>query len=526
MFKQFVNISRVRFIIIIIVLTISQILNTVATYVTDIQMNFIIKGRINAFIIITIIQLLLFTINDFMYNLSSYQWNKQTQYYFHDVRNKESHVFLQKQDKSVSSMQNALGNDLNILNDDYFVRNFDLIANIIYQFLAINTLLKFDWILVFFTIIMALISLLIPKICQKYTVTQTKKVSDSNNAFLNLIKEWTSGLEVARQYKIGRAFKLALGKGSQKLENSQIARKKVLTWAEFIQSIADAIGRVGITVIAGLLYFGNRVGFGVIVTASVFADGIFSTLLDIVEDINYIKSTKSIRDQTLKKQVSLPSSQSSNAKTQSIEKIKLHNLSYSYNGESILHYPDLTITRSEKILLYGKSGSGKTTLIELIMGLKKPLTGTVSFFNTKGEKVKPDFAEFAYLPQDLVLFPGSVIENITMFKTMPLKVVQDAANLVALPNEFLFKNINASKSILSGGQQQKVVLARALVHKKSIMLLDEPISAIDKISSNKILSELLTSNKTLIMISHNLTEKEKSQFNKKIYLGKGIINES
>lgn len=217
MFKQFVNISRVRFIIIIIVLTISQILNTVATYVTDIQMNFIIKGRINAFIIITIIQLLLFTINDFMYNLSSYQWNKQTQYYFHDVRNKESHVFLQKQDKSVSSMQNALGNDLNILNDDYFVRNFDLIANIIYQFLAINTLLKFDWILVFFTIIMALISLLIPKICQKYTVTQTKKVSDSNNAFLNLIKEWTSGLEVARQYKIGRAFKLALGKGSQKL---------------------------------------------------------------------------------------------------------------------------------------------------------------------------------------------------------------------------------------------------------------------------------------------------------------------
>lgn len=228
----------------------------------------------------------------------------------------------------------------------------------------------------------------------------------------------------------------------------------------------------------------------------------------------------------MKKQVSLPSSQSSNAKTQSIEKIKLHNLSYSYNGESILHYPDLTITRGEKILLYGKSGSGKTTLIELIMGLKKPLTGTVSFFNTKGEKVKPDFAEFAYLPQDLVLFPGSVIENITMFKTMPLKVVQDAANLVALPNEFLFKNINASKSILSGGQQQKVVLARALVHKKSIMLLDEPISAIDKISSNKILSELLTSNKTLIMISHNLTEKEKSQFNKKIYLGKGIINES
>lgn len=58
------------------------------------------------------------------------------------------------------------------------------------------------------------------------------------------------------------------------------------------------------------------------------------------------------------------------------------------------------------------------------------------------------------------------------------------------------------------------------------MLLDEPISAIDKISSNKILSELLTNNKTLIMISHNLTEKEKSQFNKKIYLGKGIINES
>lgn len=76
----------------------------------------------------------------------------------------------------------------------------------------------------------------------------------------------------------------------------------------------------------------------------------------------------------------------------------------------------------------------------------------------------------------------------------------------------MFKYISALQSILSEGQQQKVILARALAND------------IDKVSSNKILSELLTGNKTIVMISHDLTENQKNQFNQKIYLEKKMNN--
>lgn len=70
-----------------------------------------------------------------------------------------------------------------------------------------------------------------------------------------------------------------------------------------------------------------------------------------------------------------------------------------------------------------------------MMWLEKPIKGTVLFCNNKDETVMPDYAETGYLSQNLVLFPGKVIENITMIKNMPLQEVQETTKIVMLPNE-------------------------------------------------------------------------------------------
>lgn len=89
-------------------------------------------------------------------------------------------------------------------------------------------------------------------------------------------------------------------------------------------------------------------------------------------------------------------------------------------------FPDFQVKAGEKILLTGDSGTGKSTLLKLILGELQASRGKIQYFNQKGEKIQPDLAEIGYLPQDPVLFPVTIVENITMFNSKLLSRVKSA----------------------------------------------------------------------------------------------------
>lgn len=196
--------------------------------------------------------------------------------------------------------------------------------------------------------------------------------------------------------------------------------------------------------------------------------------------------------------------------------ITLSDVSFTYETSPILEHLSLSVHQGDFLGIIGPNGSGKTTLLKLMLGLLKPDTGSIHIF---GEPIESftRWMDIGYVPQRAGLtsthFPITVEEIVHMgrirnnhfgfFTTQDHSAVTqalDQVGLLPLRNSILHH--------LSGGQQQKVFIARALVSHPKLLILDEPTVGIDQESQSSFYELLHTLNKeqgiTLILISHDI----------------------
>jgi molybdate transport system ATP-binding protein len=172
------------------------------------------------------------------------------------------------------------------------------------------------------------------------------------------------------------------------------------------------------------------------------------------------------------------------------------------------------LNKGDFLSIYGESGAGKTSILRLIAGLEDMQNGslenngTIWFDSTKKINLKPQHRSIGFVFQDNSLFPNmTVLENLEF----ALKEGQPKSSVHELISSFGIEDlINRNISSLSGGQQQKVALARAIVQKPDILLLDEPLSAIDDANRHMLQNLLLKIHNqyelTTILVSHNVPE--------------------
>lgn len=140
--------------------------------------------------------------------------------------------------------------------------------------------------------------------------------------------------------------------------------------------------------------------------------------------------------------------------------------------------------------------------------------------------IKPDLAKIGYIAQDPVLFPSTIKNNITMFDPQLNQLAEPAAVTVGLKPDLaqfaqgIETKVNLQKLNVSGGQRQKIILARSQIHDSKILLIDEGTSAIDKAGTRAILQELLKMPSAVIFIAHNFDEKLQLLFDREIHLSK------
>lgn len=202
--------------------------------------------------------------------------------------------------------------------------------------------------------------------------------------------------------------------------------------------------------------------------------------------------------------------------------VKLVNVSTYYSGERRPAIVDinLELQLGDFALIVGPNGSGKTTLLETILGLLKPRKGKVYLFGRElgrgGENLR---RLCSYLPQDFMKPVGEpfTVKEVVAMGLSPLKPLgrlhEREWREVYRVLELLGVEELAERPFgrLSGGQQQKVMLARALVRRPRLLLLDEPFSAMDTESRRQLASTLLPglsrSGVTIVMVSHDLSFK-------------------
>jgi ABC-type multidrug transport system fused ATPase/permease subunit len=197
-----------------------------------------------------------------------------------------------------------------------------------------------------------------------------------------------------------------------------------------------------------------------------------------------------------------------------IHTIRFRNVSFGYSERpAVLTDVDLTIGRGEVIGVVGHSGSGKTTLIQLLMGLHTPQQGDVLVNDISRAEVSPESWSrlVTYVPQDTRLMAGTIDDNVKFMRDHVSDADVDrallAANLLLPPDRFAdgkHTDLGVAGRQFSGGQKQRLAIARALATNPSVLVLDEPTSSLDVESENVIVETMnrLKGSVTTIVVTH------------------------
>ncbi len=411
-------------------------------------------------------------------------------------------------------MENELNSNLQLLNKNYANQLLNIIQSIFLLITSISTLFLMNWSLTLLACILALTTLYIPRFTRKKSSLATKQISNKNSKYLLAIEDWFNGLEELRKYAAFDKLNLVMQKTSRQLENAFVKKQKIISIADFLNGCTNSFSQIAITFLAAILFFNHQVTFGVVIAAGNFSTSILSALLTITTAMTRMQSVQEINKQIIElQQFNRPSKKPNNE----IYSISTHNLSISFqNGE--------TLKLLTKLLAYGDSGVGKSTLFKLILHQIKPTSGQVIFKDKYNRKLEPNYAQIGYIPQDGHLFPVSISDNITMFNASLNSLVKKFVERTHLKKDVLNMSngvetkVDLDKSNFSGGQKQKIILARNEIRNFPIMLADEATSAIDSTNTYHILKNLVSSNQTVIVIAHNLDPITENLFDRKIHL--------
>lgn len=196
--------------------------------------------------------------------------------------------------------------------------------------------------------------------------------------------------------------------------------------------------------------------------------------------------------------------------------IQFTDVSYQVNDQKIISHITGSFQKGKITALVGPSGAGKTTLLKLCNGLISPTSGAIEINGEKSTQIAPTILRrtVGIALQDAPIIKGSVYENLSLPLTLQQKTLRKQKAIELLEEVGLNQNLlNQNAAELSGGQRQKLSLARTLVNASSILLLDEITSSLD-VHSTKEIEQLIQSinekyGTTIIWITHNLEQAKK-----------------
>lgn len=210
--------------------------------------------------------------------ISQTLFSKQTQDYLDILRQKMVKHFYSTNNQTVSEMQNELGNNLDMLTDNYINSIFQIIRNSFSLLLIIGVLFQLNWTLLVLTTVLAIINLVTPKIMEKATDKANKQVSIENNRLLKAISNWLSGMNELRRYSSFTTMFETINKADSDLENSNVTSVKNVSLSFFISDFANVISQIVISLWAGILFFQGRITVGAALVVGDFISQVFNIL--------------------------------------------------------------------------------------------------------------------------------------------------------------------------------------------------------------------------------------------------------
>lgn len=285
--------------------------------------------------------------------------------------------------------------------------------------------------------------------------------------------------------------------------------------------------------LSGSVSLGTAISF--LSLASAFLSPV-ATLLESYSQLVMVKSYISKVSEVLDKKVEI-SEKSMISLRDPIHSLVLKDASYTYSSFDPLCVQDLNldIQKGDKIAIVGPSGSGKSTVLKMLSGALQPKDGTIEINGHSITELSRDSLSdrLVYCSQKSALFNGTIFENISAGKIVDSEQLLHMTNvceklglmeIIASSPMGIQTNISMGGKNISGGQLQRLVLARAIFSDADFLLLDEPTSALDNLSEAKIFEYIDSLSKTVVVVAHSLDTIK--HFDKIVVMDSGRIIES
>ena len=402
---------------------------------------------------------------------------------------------------------------------DPFFNGVGRVAQILWSILALALI---DWILLAASLVTALIMWSVPKLFEKKMEKIGSESSNTQAMAVASLKDLLSGLDVLRLFGKESLFLQRGDAASDQIEATNCRLNYTQNTIGGVLGILNVSLQIMSSVLILLLVFADRISLSVMAGGSNLISGVSNGFDNIAK---FRLSIAASKPYFMKINVNMQEdfiTQNNRHDSKLIkEAITLEDISFYHGTKPVLKNVNMSFKKGGKYALIGPSGCGKTTLLKLILGWLPDYSGTIKFdnVNAKNYSIKRIQQQISYIEQDVFLFNTTIKKNITLGEQFSKdnieKVIKDSALTNDLANmpQGLETIVGEGGRNLSGGQKQRIAIARALIHNRSILLVDEGTSALDQENADIVEQSLLiNSNLTLILVSHHLSLERRNQF--------------
>ncbi|MGX7352339.1 hypothetical protein RU97_GL001797 [Enterococcus canis] len=405
-----------------------------------------------------------------------------------------------------------LNNDINQIEQAGFNRFYEFLSNSINLVLALGSLFYIHWSLLLLTIFEIFIIIQLPKLLGKKIRTATLAITKANESSVSKTTNLLAGFSTFYLFNNIDYLIKALKKEYVSLAEEKNKQSFLMGKVAIIGGIGNVVGQISSYALSGFLALIGAISIGMITATVSLSATVFNTVGNLSQYLSSIQSIEPLIDKIA--QFSKTSGkrplQNSNSTKNLEQGIELKKISFGYKDkENIINNLNYEFEPNKKYAIEGKSGSGKSTILKLITKNLNPTEGKIYFNNTNIESIgeKDILNSITYIEQKPYVFNGTIRENINLGDNFTDSEIEEVLRYVGLDSftKNLDSIISENGKNFSGGQLQRISLARGLVRKKSILLLDESTSSLDKEIALQIENLILDiADISVIMISHHL----------------------
>ena len=438
-------------------------------------------------------------------------------------------------DESTAAYLSALTNDAASVEADYLAQQLAVITKTVTFFGALFMMLWYSPLLTAIAVGVTALPLAASLLTGGRLQAAEKQVSERNRDFTAALSDCLRGFAVVKTFKAEREIFQLFAGSNRALEQEKFSRRRLKVLIGMIGAVTGLVAQLGVFLAgAWLALSGSGLTAGTVilfVNLMNFMIGPVSELPALLAGRRAALSLIGKLADALEKDGSAGGSRTLSRLEHGIE---LRDVSFGYEaGKDVLHHVSARFEAGRAYAIVGGSGSGKSTLLNLLLAENTGYRGSVLLDGTELRELSPEalYGLMSVIQQNVFVFNASIRDNVSMFREFPQEALDEAIRRAHLRELLDARGADylcgENGKGLSGGEKQRVSIARSLLKKSSVLLVDEATAALDMRTAHQVSSDILDlTGMTRIVVTHSLEEALLRRYDGIFVLKNGTLAES